>query len=191
MGCGGATPLKSEGQGTSLQPNLSPTLEAIMEEKNHREREQGSFAVEELYNGCPYGNNPLQYLCEECELFKDCWNRWLKFDVRIPRFVVRQFFPILKPNELRLLMYLKDQAKFDRKHPNYCTYKATYDDLEKATGVSANHMGKHFKRLVKMGLITHKQTRIEKPDGTFATLNVFTILWMKRLDQLQRLSRKS
>ena len=130
--------------------------------------------------GC---HGPLLEECEKCKIFKDCSERKLKYYSRIPHVILDVYLKGLSRSAFKVFLYLNKKADFREHSNNFGKCWATYGQINDATGVSINHMGKYLKELEEFGLITWKQTKTSK-GGEVKTINHFTVTWYTRFKRL-------
>lgn len=140
--------------------------------------------VEEQIIKC--NKDPIGNECEKnCKIFKECWEHHMKFDVRIPFFIVDKYLPILSRHATNILLFLSRRVNFSTTHRNFGRCWATHKQIAEGTNVPQSNIKRYIRELANYRLLTKTTTTGRKDDGTFYKVNTYSVTWFKRVQELQ------
>ena len=143
--------------------------------------EMGS--IEDQISKC--NKDPISNDCMNCTIFKECWEYYMKLDVRIPFFIVDRYLPILSRHATNILLFLARKANFDPSHRNFGRCWATHEQVVKNTNVPKSNMRRYTSELVRHGLISKVTTVKKSDDGKFYTINEYSVSWIRKIQELK------
>ena len=130
--------------------------------------------------------DPVNDECgKDCKLFKECWEQHMKFEVRIPFFIVDKFLPVLSRHATNVLLFLARRVNFSTTHRNFGRCWATHKQIAEGTNVPQSNIRKYTAELVRHGLLTKTSMTRSRGDGTFYNVNSYSVTWFKRMEELK------